>query len=226
VPPPSKRARLHEMSAHLLELPTERFTVAELRVLQSSRLRHVIESAADRVPHYRAAFAAAAVQPRNLERLADLERFPFTTKDDLRRHYPFGLLAVPMHEVVRVHASSGTTGKPTVVAYTQGDIDLWAELMARSIRAAGGKRGDKLHNAYGYGLLTGGLGFHYGAERAGCTVIPVGGGFTERQVQLMRCGAVEREHAYGDRESLGRASRERVRPVGSDRARCRPGVFR
>ena len=166
-------------------MPIERVGAAELRALQLKRLRQVVVSAAERVPHYRAAFATAGVQPRALEQLADLERFPFTTKDDLRRNYPFGMLAVPLHEVVRVHASSGTTGKPTVVAYTQRDIDLWAELMARSIRAAGGKPGDKLHNAYGYGLFTGGLGFHYGAERLGCTVIPVGGGFTERQVQLI-----------------------------------------
>ena len=140
---------------------------------------------AARVPHYRNKFAAAGIAPGDLKSLDDLAKFPFTTKEDLRQNYPFGMFAVPMNEIVRVHASSGTTGKPTVVGYTRGDIDMWSMLMARSIRAAGGKPGDKMHIAYGYGLFTGGLGFHYGAEYLGCTVIPVSGGFTERQVQLI-----------------------------------------
>ena len=137
------------------------------------------------MPHYQKKFAAAGVQPGDLTSLDDLAKFPFTTKEDLRQNYPFGMFAVPMNEIVRVHASSGTTGKPTVVGYTRGDIEMWSMLMARSIRAAGGKPGDKMHVAYGYGLFTGGLGFHYGAEYLGCTVIPVSGGFTERQVQLI-----------------------------------------
>src|SRR5258708_40302374 len=135
---------------------------------------------------YRAKCGRAGVHPRDLEALADLRRFPFTVKDDLRDHYPFGLFAVPREQVVRVHASSGTTGRPTVVGYTQRDIDTWAGLVARSIRAAGGRRGDIVHIAYGYGLFTGGLGSHYGAERLGCTVVPMSGGQTQRQVQLIR----------------------------------------
>jgi phenylacetate-CoA ligase len=156
----------------------------ELRALQLERFRETVARAA-RVPHYRNAFAAAGIRAGDVKSLDDLARFPFTTKEDLRRNYPFGMFAVPMNEIVRVHASSGTTGKPTVVGYTSGDIALWAMLMARSIRAAGGKPGDKMHVAYGYGLFTGGLGLHYGAEHLGCAVIPVSGGFTERQVQLI-----------------------------------------
>jgi phenylacetate-CoA ligase len=159
--------------------------IGELRALQLTRLQHAIARADGRVPHYHNKFAAAGVGPDDVKSLADLARFPFTTKADLRDNYPFGMFAVPMAEIARVHASSGTTGKPTVVGYTRGDIKLWADLVARSIRAAGGKPGDKLHVAYGYGLFTGGLGLHYGAERLGCTVIPMGGGFTERQVQLI-----------------------------------------
>src|SRR6202044_498493 len=128
---------------------------------------------------------AASVHPADLKQLADLAKFPFTTKDDLRQNYPFGMFAVPMDDIVRIHASSGTTGKPTVVGYTKGDIDTWSLLMARSIRAAGGRSADKIHVAYGYGLFTGGLGARYGGERLGAAVIPVGGGFTERQVQLI-----------------------------------------
>ena len=139
----------------------------------------------DNVPHYRASFDAAGVHPDDIRELSDLAKLPFTAKADLRDNYPFGMFAVPREQVVRVHASSGTTGKPTVVGYTQDDIDMWATVMARSIRAAGGRRGDVLHNAYGYGLFTGGLGAHYGAERLGCTVVPVSGGMTERQVQLI-----------------------------------------
>ncbi len=165
--------------------PIERAGIDELRALQFKRLRDQVSRAHERVPYYRKKFAAAGVSPSDLKNFDDLAKFPFTTKDDLRQTYPFGMFAVPMNEIVRVHASSGTTGKPTVVGYTRGDIDMWAMLMARSIRAAGGRPGDKMHVAYGYGLFTGGLGLHYGAEYLGCTVIPVGGGFTERQVQLI-----------------------------------------
>ena len=160
-------------------------TRAELEALQLDRLRETLRAAYDGVPHYRHAFDQAGVRPDDVATLADLARFPFTTKADLRENYPFGMFAVPREEVVRVHASSGTTGKPTVVGYTRDDIDTWAELMARSIRAAGGRPGDVCHVAYGYGLFTGGLGAHYGAERLGCTVVPVSGGMTERQVQLI-----------------------------------------
>ena len=157
----------------------------ELRALQLARLKDAISRAYERVPHYRRKFDAAGVRPGDLKSLSDLVKFPLTTKEDLRQNYPFGMFAVPMDKIIRVHASSGTTGQPTVVGYTQGDIDTWARLIARSIRAAGGRPGDKIHVAYGYGLFTGGLGLHYGAEQLGCTVIPVGGGFTERQVQLI-----------------------------------------
>ena len=159
-------------------------TREELEALQLDRLRASLERAA-RVPHYARAFREAGVAPGDVETLADLARFPFTTKADLRANYPFGMFAVPREEVARIHASSGTTGKPTVVGYTREDVDTWAELMARSIRAAGGRPGDLVHVAYGYGLFTGGLGAHYGAERLGCTVVPVSGGMTERQVQLI-----------------------------------------
>ena len=165
--------------------PIERAGIDELRALQLSRLKAALVRAERQVPHYRKKFAAAGVRPEDLKRLDDLAKFPFTTKEDFRQNYPFGMFAVPMQEIARVHASSGTTGQPTVVGYTRGDIDMWAMLMARSIRAAGGKPGDKMHVAYGYGLFTGGLGLHYGAEYLGCTVIPVSGGFTERQVQLI-----------------------------------------
>ncbi|WP_200951153.1 MULTISPECIES: phenylacetate--CoA ligase PaaK [unclassified Nocardioides] len=158
---------------------------AALEALQLERLRETLERAWAHVPHHRRAFEAAGVQPRDLTSLADLARFPFTTKADLRANYPFGMFAVPREEVNRIHASSGTTGKPTVVGYTSDDIETWAELMARSIRAAGGRPGDVVHVAYGYGLFTGGLGAHYGAERLGCTVVPVSGGMTPRQVQLI-----------------------------------------
>jgi len=160
-------------------------TRSELEDLQLERLRATLRSAYAHVPHYRHAFDAAGVTPDDLAGLADLARFPFTAKADLRANYPFGMFAVPREQVVRVHASSGTTGKPTVVGYTREDIDTWSELMARSIRAAGGRPGDVCHVAYGYGLFTGGLGAHYGAERLGCTVVPVSGGMTERQVQLI-----------------------------------------
>ena len=165
--------------------PIERASRDEIAALQLQRLRATLQRVYAQVPHYRAAFEAAGVHPAELRTLADLARFPFTTKADLRANYPFGLFALPREQIVRVHASSGTTGKPTVVGYTQGDIDTWALLVARSIRAAGGRRGDMVQVAYGYGLFTGGLGAHYGAERLGCTVVPVSGGQTEKQIQLI-----------------------------------------
>ncbi|PZS15777.1 MAG: phenylacetate--CoA ligase, partial [Pseudonocardiales bacterium] len=163
----------------------ERLSRDEVLALQLERLRATLALAYENVPHYRTAFDAAGVAPVDCRSLGDLARFPFTTKLDLRDNYPFGMFAVPRTDVRRIHASSGTTGRPTVVGYTQRDIDTWAELMARSIRAAGGRPSDTVHVAYGYGLFTGGLGAHYGAERLGCTVIPVSGGMTPRQVQLI-----------------------------------------
>jgi phenylacetate-CoA ligase len=165
--------------------PIERASLDELRALQLERLRHSLRHAYENVPHYRASFDAAGVHPEELKSLADLANFPFTDKKTLRENYPFGLFAVPREQVVRIHASSGTTGKATVVGYTRNDIDTWANLVARSIRAAGGRAGDMVHVAYGYGLFTGGLGAHYGAERLGCTVVPMSGGQTEKQVQLI-----------------------------------------
>jgi phenylacetate-CoA ligase len=165
--------------------PIERASADELRALQLARLRTTLRLAYANVPHYRRAFDAAGVTPDDCRSLDDLARFPFTVKSDLRDNYPFGLFAVPRERVVRLHASSGTTGKPTVVGYTRHDIDTWATVMARSIRAAGGRAGDVVHVAYGYGLFTGGLGAHYGAERLGCTVVPMSGGQTEKQVQLI-----------------------------------------
>ncbi len=164
----------------------ERMGVDELRALQLERLQWTLRHAYDNVPHYRAAFEAAGVHPDDCRGLADLARFPTTSKLDLRDNYPFGLFAVPQPQIRRIHASSGTTGRPTVVGYTERDLDTWATVMARSIRAAGGRPGDKLHNAYGYGLFTGGLGAHYGAEKLGCTVIPISGGMSARQVQLIQ----------------------------------------
>ena len=166
--------------------PIERASRDELAALQLKRLKWSLRHAYENVPHYRRAFDAAGVHPEDLRQLSDLARFPTTSKTDLRDNYPFGLFAVPKDKVVRVHASSGTTGKPTVVGYTAGDIDTWAHVTARSIRAAGGRPGDTLHNAFGYGLFTGGLGIHYGAERLGCMVVPMSGGQTEKQVQLIR----------------------------------------
>src|SRR5690349_17614585 len=165
--------------------PIERASRDELQALQLERLRWSLRHAYDNVPHYRASFDAAGVHPDDLKSLSDLARFPFTDKKTLRDNYPFGLFAVPREQVVRIHASSGTTGKATVVGYTQKDIDTWADLVARSIRAAGGRPGDLVHVAYGYGLFTGGLGAHYGAERLGCTVVPMSGGQTQKQVQLI-----------------------------------------
>jgi len=157
----------------------------ELQALQLQRLKWTLRHAYDNVAHYRTAFDAAGVRADDLRTLDDLAKFPFTVKTDLRDHYPFGMFAVPRERVVRIHASSGTTGRPTVVGYTAKDIETWATVMARSIRAAGGRAGDIVHVAYGYGLFTGGLGAHYGAEKLGCTVIPMSGGMTERQVQLI-----------------------------------------
>src|ERR1700761_584312 len=166
--------------------PIETASTDELRSLQLERLQGSLRHAYDHVPHYRQAFEAAGVHPDDCKDLADLARFPFTAKKDLRDNYPFGMFAVPREQVARVHASSGTTGRATVVGYTRADLDTWATVMARSIRAAGGRPGHILHNAYGYGLFTGGLGAHYGAEKLGCTVVPVSGGMTERQVTLIR----------------------------------------
>ncbi|MDD0810661.1 phenylacetate--CoA ligase [Curvibacter sp. RS43] len=165
--------------------PIETASRDEIAALQLTRLRATLQNAYDHVPHYRQAFDAQGVHPSDLKQLSDLAKFPFTVKKDLRDNYPFGLFAVPRDQVVRIHASSGTTGKPTVVGYTANDISTWADLVARSIRAAGGRRGDMIHVSYGYGLFTGGLGAHYGAERLGCTVIPMSGGQTEKQVQLI-----------------------------------------
>ncbi|MED5618088.1 phenylacetate--CoA ligase PaaK [Ideonella sp. BN130291] len=165
--------------------PIERASQDELQALQLKRLQWTLQHAYEHVPHYRQVFDAKGVHPSDCRSLADLAKFPFTTKKDLRDNYPFGMFAVPRQQVVRIHASSGTTGKPTVVGYTQNDINTWADLVARSIRASGGRPGDMVHIAYGYGLFTGGLGAHYGAEKLGCTVVPMSGGQTEKQVQLI-----------------------------------------
>ncbi len=166
--------------------PIETASRDELQALQLQRLQWTLQHAYDKVPHYKAAFDEKGVHPSDLKTLSDLAKFPFMTKKELREHYPFGLFAVPREQVVRIHASSGTTGKPTVVGYTQADIDTWSQLVARSLRASGVRRGDIVHIAYGYGLFTGGLGAHYGAEALGCTVIPMSGGQTEKQVQLIQ----------------------------------------
>jgi phenylacetate-CoA ligase len=165
--------------------PIELASRDEIAALQLKRLKWTLRHAYDNVPHYKKKFDNQGVHPDDMKTLADLAKFPFTTKSDLRDNYPFGMFAVPRQQVSRIHASSGTTGKPTVVGYTRKDIDTWADLAARSIRAAGGRAGDICHVAYGYGLFTGGLGAHYGAERLGCTVIPMSGGQTEKQVQLI-----------------------------------------
>ena len=164
----------------------ENASIDEIRALQTQRLKNTLQHVYRNSPVYRQKFERHGVHPNDLGALEDLARFPFTTKPDLRDAYPFGLCCVPMERVARIHASSGTTGQPTVVCYTQADIDTWAALCARSIYAAGGRPGDKVHVAYGYGLFTGGLGAHYGAERLGCAVIPMSGGQTEKQAQLIR----------------------------------------
>ncbi|MPY48547.1 phenylacetate--CoA ligase PaaK [Streptomyces acidicola] len=164
----------------------ERLDAPQLRALQVERLRASLHHAYANVAFYREAFGKAGVHPDDCRTLADLARFPFTTKEDLREHYPYGMFAVPRERIRRIHASSGTTGKPTVVGYTENDLSVWSDMVARSIRAAGGRPGDTVHVAYGYGLFTGGLGAHYGAERLGCTVIPASGGMTARQVLLIK----------------------------------------
>jgi phenylacetate-CoA ligase len=184
--PAASGPRLGEpLPAELLD-DAERMTRAELREHQLRSLRATLRHAYDHVELYRKKFDAAGVTPEDCRSLEDLARFPFTTKADLRDTYPFGMFAVPMDQVRRVHASSGTTGRPTVVGYTENDLSMWADVVARSIRAAGGRPGHKVHISYGYGLFTGGLGAHYGAERAGCTVIPASGGMTARQVQIIQ----------------------------------------
>ncbi|MEV7603027.1 phenylacetate--CoA ligase PaaK [Kitasatospora sp. NPDC089797] len=183
---PDPDRRLGEPIAPALLDAGERMGVDELRAHQLDRLRATLRHAYDHVELYRRKFDAAGVHPEDCRTLDDLARFPFTTKADLREGYPFGMFAVPMERVRRIHASSGTTGRPTVVGYTENDLSMWADVVARSIRAAGGRPGHKVHIAYGYGLFTGGLGAHYGAERAGCTVIPASGGMTARQVQLIQ----------------------------------------
>src|SRR5215470_787039 len=170
----------------MLDRAVETIARGDLEALQLDRLRRTIERAHAKVPPVRRKLDAAGVSPDRIRTLADIARVPFTTKADLRDNFPFGLFAVPREEVLRLHASSGTTGQPTVVGYTRADLDLWSELMARSLACMGGRPGDIFHNAYGYGLFTGGLGFHYGAERLGLTTVPVSGGATERQVMLMQ----------------------------------------
>ncbi|MGA3399785.1 MAG: phenylacetate--CoA ligase PaaK [Acetobacteraceae bacterium] len=165
--------------------PIETASRDEIAALQRKRIGWTLHHAYTNVPHYRAAFDTAGVHPDDFRQLEDLAKFPFTGKQDLRANYPFGMFAVPRQRIVRIHASSGTTGKPTVVGYTREDLDVWAQVVARSIYAAGGRPGMILHNAYGYGLFTGGLGIHDGAQRLGCSVVPVSGGMTERQVQLI-----------------------------------------
>ncbi|MFE6721256.1 phenylacetate--CoA ligase PaaK [Streptomyces albidoflavus] len=179
-------SRLGEPLPDELKDPAERLTVPELRTLQLERLRASLRHAYENVPLYRAKFDEAQVTPDDCRTLDDLARFPFTAKADLRESYPFGMFAVPQADIRRIHASSGTTGRPTVVGYTDNDLSVWADLVARSLRAAGARPGDKVHVAYGYGLFTGGLGAHYGVERAGCTVIPASGGMTARQVQIIQ----------------------------------------
>ena len=165
--------------------PIETASRDELQALQLERLKKTLHHAYDSVAMYRERFDAAGLHPRDVTDLSDLAKFPFTVKDDLRAHYPFGLAAVPRDQLVRLHASSGTTGKPTVVVYTKGDIDIWAQVVARSLRASGLRKGDIIHNAYGYGLFTGGLGAHYGIEKLGAMTVPMGGGQTEKQISLI-----------------------------------------
>lgn len=171
---------------YMFDRPAESMPREALAALQLRRLKHVLQHAYANVPHYRRKFDAAGTAPDQLETLGDIARFPLTLKADLRDNYPFGLFAVPREQLLRLHASSGTTGKPTVVGYTKGDLDLWGDLMARCLACGGALPGDIVHNAYGYGLFTGGLGAHYGAERLGCTVVPMSGGGTERQVALLK----------------------------------------
>src|SRR5262245_20987738 len=171
---------------YMLHRSAETMPRGELEALQLARLKQTVERAYAKVPHVRRKLDAAGVKPEQIKTLADIARIPFSTKTDLRDNFPFGLFAVPREEVLRIHASSGTTGKPTVVGYTRADLDLWSDLMARSLACMGARPGDIFHNAFGYGLFTGGLGFHYGAERLGLTTVPVSGGATERQVLLLQ----------------------------------------
>jgi phenylacetate-CoA ligase len=182
----SVQTAVADMPIYMFDRAAETMPRSELKALQLSRLKTTLERAYNKVPHYKNKFDAAGVKPSDLKTLADLARFPFTVKIDLRDNYPFGLFAVPRDQLLRLHASSGTTGKPTVVGYTKADLNIWADLMARCLASMGAKPGDIVHNAYGYGLFTGGLGAHYGAERLGCTVVPMSGGGTERQVTLMK----------------------------------------
>ncbi|MCW5702937.1 MAG: phenylacetate--CoA ligase [Bradyrhizobium sp.] len=179
------RSAVHSAEVFMFDPAAETMPRKSLGALQLERLKRVLGHAYANVPHYRRGFDAAGVKPESLASLADIVRFPFTLKTDLRDNYPFGMFALPRQQLARLHASSGTTGKPTVVGYTGADLDRWADLMARSLGCAGAAPGDVVHNAYGYGLFTGGLGAHYGAERLGCTVVPMSGGGTERQVQLL-----------------------------------------
>ncbi|MDT3686275.1 MAG: phenylacetate--CoA ligase [Pseudorhodoplanes sp.] len=180
------QAKMRDTETFMFERPVETMPREALGALQLKRLKAVLEYAYANVPRTKQAFDAAGVRPEDCKTLADIARFPFTIKTDLRDHYPFGLFAVPRTKLARLHASSGTTGKPTVVGYTHGDLKNWADLMARSLACGGAVPGDVVHNAYGYGLFTGGLGAHYGAERLGCTVVPISGGGTERQVNLLQ----------------------------------------
>src|SRR5471032_675745 len=182
----SAQTAVADMPIYMFDRDAETMPRSELNALQLSRLKTTVERAYNKIPHYKKKFDAAGVKPCDLKTLADLARFPFTVKTDLRDNYPFGMFAVPREQILRLHASSGTTGKPTVVGYTKGDLNIWADLMARCLASMGAKPGDIVHNAYGYGLFTGGLGAHYGAERLGCTVVPMSGGGTERQVTLMK----------------------------------------
>jgi phenylacetate-CoA ligase len=181
----STQVAIREPDVFMFDRVAETMPREALTALQTSRLKRTLEHAYRHVPHYRSKFDAAGVKPTGFNALADIARFPFTVKNDLRDNYPFRMFAVPRENLLRLHASSGTTGKPTVVGYTAGDLDLWSDLMARSFACAGALPGDIVHNAYGYGLFTGGLGAHYGAERLGCTVVPMSGGGTERQVMLL-----------------------------------------
>src|SRR5512146_2761753 len=181
----STQQAIADAPSFMFEPAAETMPRNELNALQLARLKTTLERAYAKVPHYKKKFDAAKVKPADLKSLADLARFPFTVKTDLRDNYPFGMFAVPRDQLLRLHASSGTTGKPTVVGYTRADLDLWASLMARCLASMGARPGEIVHNAYGYGLFTGGLGAHYGAERLGCTVVPLSGGGTERQVQLI-----------------------------------------
>ncbi|HML06915.1 MAG TPA: phenylacetate--CoA ligase [Xanthobacteraceae bacterium] len=182
----SMQGAVRKVDTYMFNPEVEVMPRAALAELQLTRLKQTLERAYANVPHYRRKFDERGVKPSSLSSLADIRHFPFTLKSDLRDNYPFGMFATPRQKVVRIHASSGTTGKPTVVGYTPSDLDRWADLMARSLACSGARPGDIVHNAYGYGLFTGGLGAHYGAERLGCTVVPLSGGGTERQVSLLK----------------------------------------